>query len=122
MTDTLTPDDIKDETVERGPDGDLKPQRHTIEWGDETKEVVTRPVTTGTMNRLSDVDEGIMNLDPEAIKEAMDVLFIDPDPEQYTADVLRDLPFERLEALMDPVDKQMEANVGGGSGNPPAQT
>jgi len=123
MTDTLTADDVQAETVERGADGELVPEPHEIQWGDTTKTVETKPVTTGIINQLSGIDEEIQRLEPAAVKEAMDVLYVSPDPAQFSVGDLQDLPFARLESLMAPLDEQMGAELGeDAEGNPPART
>lgn len=112
MSDALTADDLKKETVERGPDGELVPERHTIQWGGKEKTIKTKPVTTGVINQLSHIDEEIQRLEPAAVKEAMEVLYVEPDASQFSVGDLQDLPFSRLEALMQPLDEQMSSELG----------
>ena len=112
MSDTLTADDIKDKTVERGPDGELIPDSHEINWGDETKTVKTVPITTGVINRLSHIDDEIANLEPKAVHEAFETLYVEPSPDTFTVEDIQDLDFEYLEALMQPLDKNMSMDIG----------
>lgn len=125
MPDTLTVEDVQEETVERGADGELIPEEHVIQWGDGEKKVKTKPITTGVINQLSHIEEGILELEPSAVKEAMEEIYVEPDASQFSATDLQDLPFTRLKALMKPIDKRIKDEVGGaeaGEGNQPART
>jgi len=118
MTDTLSADDIKDKTVDRGPDGELIPEEHEIDWGGETKVVKTVPITTGVVNQLSHIDEEIANLEPKAVHEAFETLYVEPSPDTFDVGDIQDLGFEYLEALMKPLDENMSMDIGDEKGNP----
>jgi len=117
MTDTLNADDVKEKTVKRGSDGEILPEEHEIDWGGETKTVKTVPITTGVINELSHIDEEIANLKPEAVHEAFTNLYVEPDPEAFSEDDIRDLGFEYMRALMEPLDAKIEESIGE-EGNP----
>jgi hypothetical protein len=117
MTDSLTTDDIEQQTVKRDSDGELIPEEHEIDWGGETKTVKTKPITTGLLNELSHIDDGIVNLDPSAVYEAIKTVYLDPDPAEFTEADIRDLEGEYLNALMSPIDAQIDESVGDTEGN-----
>jgi len=118
MTDTLSANDVKEKTVKRGSDGELIPETHTIDWGGEEKQVKTVPITTGKINELSHIDEAIQSLEPKAVLEAFNTLYIEPDPSTFDLGDIQDLEFQYLEALMKPLDKQMSESIGDVEGNP----
>lgn len=117
MADTLSTKDVQEKTVKRDSEGALIPEKHEIDWGGETKVVETKPITTGLINELSAIDEEIANLKPKAVHEAMQTIYISPDPNEFTVEDVRDLEFQYLEALMKPLDEQMEENIGDVEGN-----
>jgi len=119
MTDKLTTDDVSEKTIDRGPDGELIPVEHEIEWGTETKTVETVPITTGVINQLSHIDDAIVELEPAAVHEAIQEIYVTPDPERFTVEDIRDLELQYLEALMSPIDRQIDEEIGEEqSGNP----
>lgn len=122
MSDTLSADDLKEKTVKRDSDGDLIPEEHEIPWDDDTKTVKTVPITTGVINELSHIDEEIADLKPAAVHEAFQTLYVEPSPDTFTEADIEDLPFEYLEALMQPLDDNMsEMDIGGEDGKNPAE-
>jgi hypothetical protein len=117
MTNTLSADDVREKKVDRDSSGELIAETHTIDWGGEDKEVETRPITTGVINELSHIDDEIANLEPKAVHEAFKTLYLKPDPSTFDESDIKDLEFQYLEALMEPLDKQMSQNIGEGEGN-----
>jgi len=117
MTDTLSASDVKEKTVKRDSDGNLLPETHEIDWGGEPKVVKTVPITTGTINQLSHISDEIQNLEPQAVLEAFEALYIEPDPSTFDLGDIQDLEFQYLEALMKPLDEQMSETIGNTEGN-----
>jgi len=117
MTDTLSADDVKEKSVKRDSNGEIIPETHEIQWGDDTKTVKTVPITTGVINELSSLDEEIANLQPEAVHEAFKSLYVEPDPNTFSEQDIRDLDFEYMRALMEPLDSKIEESIGE-EGNP----
>jgi len=117
MSDKLTVDDVNEQTVRRDSNGDLIPETHEIEWGDDTKTVETVPITTGVINELSHIDDEIMNLEPQAVYEAFRAIYVTPDPSEFSVKEIQDLEFQYLEALMSPLDEQMSEDIES-EGNP----
>jgi hypothetical protein len=113
MTDTLSTDAVKDKTVKRNGSGELIPETHTIDWDGEDMTVKTVPITTGVVNELSHIDDEIMNLQPQAVHEAMQAIYVEPDFDEFTVEDVADLELKYLEALMEPLDKQLSENVKG---------
>jgi len=118
MTDTLSADDVAEKTVKRDSDGELIPEEHEIQWGDETKVVKTVPITTGVVNELSHIDDEITALEPEAVHEAFQTIYVEPDPETFTVGDIQDLELPYLKALMQPIDEKIDETIGDESGNP----
>jgi hypothetical protein len=113
MTNELTVDDIEEGQAERGSDGELIAEEHTIPWGDDEKVVKTKPITTGLLNELSHTDEEIRNLDPHAVQEALQMIYLTDAVLSMSVDDIRDLKAPRLNALLSPLEEQIEASIGG---------
>lgn len=118
MSDTLSIDDVEKDVKERDSDGELLPETHTIEYNGEQKDVKTVPLVTGTINKLSHVDDEIANLEPSAVLEALQELYIEPDFSGWTEGKVEAYDVERLSELLAPLDEKVEEDIGETEGNP----
>lgn len=121
MPDKLGAEDVESAVIDRDEDGEIIPEEHVIDWGGEERRVETKPITTGLINELSHIDDAIADLEPEAVYEAFQTIYVEPYVDYFDESDIKDMEFQYLEALMQPLDEQMEENIGGGSGNPRAE-
>lgn len=121
MPDKLGAEDVESAVIDRDEDGEIIPEEHVIDWGGEERRVETKPITTGLINELSHIDDAIADLEPEAVYEAFQTIYVEPYIDYFDESDIKDMEFQYLEALMQPLDEQMEENIGGGSGNPRAE-
>lgn len=124
MTREISTSDVASGVVERDSDGDLIPEDHDITLPDgETVTVKTKPITTGLLNELSNVDDAIADLDPEAIHEAFQTVYVSDAILDLSVDEIQDTHSEYLTAYLEPLDDAVESDIGGevdgdGVGNP----
>lgn len=123
MTDEISIDDTKQGVAKRGDDGELIPEEHSVDLphGEEVT-IKTKPITTGLLNELSDLDDAIENLEPEAVHEAFQTIYLSDAILGLSVEEIRDTRAEYLNSYLEPVDNAVESSIGdeieGQSGNP----
>lgn len=118
MTREISSDDLQDDIAERGSDGELLPEKHEVEWHGETVVVKTKPITTGLLNELSNIDDAIADLEPEAVHEAFQTIYLSDAILGLSVQDIQDMRAEALNNLLKPLEEEVEADFDGGEGNP----
>lgn len=113
----ISSDDLTDRIAKRGDDGELVPEKHEIEWGDETVVVKTKPITTGLVNELSHIDDEIATLKPDAVHEAIQTIYVSDAIRNLTVGDIRDMETSALNALLSPLEDEVGEDFEG-EGNP----
>jgi hypothetical protein len=114
----ISTDDLQEGIAKRDSDGELIADTHEIDWFGSTKVIKTKPITTGLLNELSDVDEAIADLDPEAVYEAFQTIYLSESILALSVDDIRDMKSTGLNALLKPLEEQVETDFDGDEGNP----
>lgn len=114
----ISTEDLSKEIVERDDDGELIPEEHNIKWNGKEVTVKTKPVTTGLLNELSNLDDAIIDLEPEAVHEAFQTIYVSEAVTDLSVDEIRDMKGSGLNKLLKPLEEEIEANFEDGSGNP----
>jgi len=121
MTNELTQEHTEAGQVDRGADGEVIPEDHTVELPNGEEAVIkTIPMYTGVMNELNHLDDGLRELDPEAIYEAFQTLYKTDALTEMSVEEIRDTKAPWLNAYLTPVEEQTEMEIDGGDdeGNP----
>lgn len=113
MPQEITSNHTESGTVERDADGELIPEEHTVILPDGDEVIVkTKPITTGLLNELSQLDEAIAQLEPEAVHEAFQTIYVSEALCNMTVAEIRDTRAEYLTAYLEPLDNAVEENIG----------
>lgn len=90
---TIDIDDVREESA-RDSNGELVPDTKTFDYQGETREVRVYPVTGGMANKLAEYEEGLQELDPQAVAVVLSTAC--PDLEDIRKKDVEDmhLPFE----------------------------
>lgn len=121
MTDELSTEQVEKGVKKRGSDGELLPDEHDVTLPDGSEVVIkTEPLTTGTLNELSHIDEEIANLKPEAIREAFQTAYRTDALTNLSVEEIRDTDAAYLTAYLKPLDDAVGENfdIGDDEGNP----
>jgi hypothetical protein len=114
----LSVDDLNEKKAKRDSEGNLVGNTHEIDWYGETKHVRTKPITTGLLNELSELDDGINNLEPEAVHEAIQTLYLTESIRNLTVQDISDLEAGALKRLLQPLEDEVDAEFGEVDENP----
>jgi len=118
MTDEISVDDIQEQVAERGSDGKLLPEEHTVDWFGEEKVVKTKPITTGVLNELSHVDEAIAELEPQAVHEAFQTIYLSDAILELSVAQIDNMKASALNSLLEPLENEVNESFGDETGNP----
>lgn len=118
MPDEISTSDLKEEIVDRGSDGELLPEEHEVDWKGDTVVVKTKPITTGLLNELSSLDEAIADLEPEAVHEAFQTIYLSDAVLDLDVEDIRDMKASGLNSLLAPLEEEVDEEFDGGEGNP----
>lgn len=118
----ISTDDLKEGIAQRGDDGELIPETHEIDWFGTTKVVKTKPITTGLLNELSSLDSAIADLEPQAVYEAFQTIYVTESVLNLTVADIDDMKGKALTSLIQPLEDAVEDNFGDGEGNPKDMT
>lgn len=119
MTKEISTSDTERGVVERKENGELMPERHEVDLPHgETVEIKTKPITTGLLNELSGIDDAIADLDPDAVHEAFQTIYISDALRNMTVDEIRDTKAPYLTAYLEPLNEAVEEEIGEREGNP----
>lgn len=120
MTSEISTDDLHDEIVERGDDGELIPETHEIDWQGREVEVKTKPITTGLLNELSNLDEAIADLEPDAVHEAFQTIYLSDAVLGLSVQEIQDMKASGLNNLLSPLEDEVDEEFDG-EGNSPGE-
>jgi len=113
MTREISTTDTSKGVAKRGDDGELIPEEHTVILPDGEEVVIkTKPITTGLLNELSELDDAISQLDPSAVKEAFETIYLSDALSNMTVQEIEDTKAEYLEAYLSPLDDAVEEDIG----------
>lgn len=119
MPSEITTDHTSEGVAQRGNDGSLIPETHTVELPDGSEVVIkTKPITTGLLNELSNVDDAIAELEPKAVREAFQTVYVSEAITGLSVEEIRDTRSEYLTAYLQPLDEAVEDDIGDSGGNP----
>jgi hypothetical protein len=113
MTREITADDLTDSIAKRGDDGEIIPEEHEITLNGETLVVKTKPITTGLVNELSHIDDAIADLDPNAVHEAIQKIYVSDAILSLSVQDIRDMKTKALNEILSPLEEQVEAEFDG---------
>jgi len=111
--------DTSEGVAKRGDDGELIPEEHTVSLPNGEQVVInTKPITTGLLNELSELDEAVQQLEPSAVHEAFQTIYLDENVLNLSVKDIRDMRAPYLEALLKPLDDAIDDDIGEKEGNP----
>jgi len=117
MTREISTNDTSKGVAKRGDDGELIPEEHTVDLPDGEEVVIkTKPITTGLLNELSELDDAIGDLEPSAVKEAFNTIYLSDALRDMSEQEIEDTKAEYLNAYLQPLDDAVEADMN--EGNP----
>jgi len=100
--------------VERDAKGHLKPEEHTVEMPNgETVIIKTKPITTGVLSELADIESDIQELNPEAIKVVFDKVYLSDALTSMSKQDIEDTKSEYLNAYLEPLDAAIGGDIQG---------
>lgn len=106
MAREISTTDTQDGVVERDGDGEIIPEKHTVELPDgEEVFIKTKPITTGVLNEISHIDEEVMGLEPKAVKEAFETVYLSDALTSMTVEEIRDTRGAYLKAYLTPLEE-----------------
>lgn len=118
MTQEINPNHTESGTVERDSEGNLIPEEHAVTLPNgESVIIKTKPITTGLLNELSQLDEAIAELEPDAVHEAFQTIYVSDALQKMSVEEIRDTKAEYLTAYLEPLDDAVEEDIGE-EGNP----
>lgn len=110
-------DDIDEAGAQRDENGELVAKEKEIEWEDNTETLRVKPFVTGMGNKLAKHEQGLRELEPNAVAAIISVMC--PDLEDIRAEHVEDLPVPKLKAIIDAISEETPDDVDmGGEGNP----
>lgn len=113
----ISTDDLKGQIAQRDNDGKLIAEDHTIELNGQERTVKTKPITTGLLNELSHIDEAVADLEPDAVREAFQTIYLSDAILALTEQEIRDMKASALKALLAPLEDAVEEEFGDEAGN-----
>jgi len=118
MTREISTTDTSKGVAKRGDNGELIPEEHTVTLPNGEEVVIkTKPITTGLLNELSELDDAIAQLEPSAVQEAFEKIYLSDALRNMTVQEIEDTRAGYLEAYLSPLDEAVEENIGE-KGNP----
>jgi len=118
MVDELSFEDLEDEIVERGEDGEVLAEKSMVEMPSGTiRKIKHKPITTGVLNELSNIDEAIASLDPSAVYEAFQTIYLTESILNLSKEQIRDMKGGALKAILTPVEEEVDEQFGDEEGN-----
>jgi len=118
MPDELSFSDLEEEIVERGEDGEVIAETSLVEMpGGKIREIRHKPITTGLLNELSSIDDAISDLEPGAVYEAFQTIYLTESILQLSEDDIRDMRGGALNAILTPVEEEVDEQFGAEEGN-----
>lgn len=122
MPQEVTQSDLKNEIVERDSNGELIAEDYQTQIGGNEVVVKHKPITTGLLNEISAVDDAIADLEPEAVYEAFQAIYLSDAILSLTVNDIRDMKAPALNRLLKPleekVEREFDGEEGGSGGNP----
>lgn len=118
MTDELSFSDLEGEIVKRDSNGEILPETSEVTLPNgATREIKHKPITTGLLNEISDFDTEIGDLEPDAVYEAFQTIYLSDAVLGLSKEDVRDMRAGALQALLQPLEEQVEEEFGDEEGN-----
>jgi len=118
MTDEISFDDLEGEIVQRDSDGEILPEKSIVTLPNGAdREVEHKPITTGLLNEISELDSAIADLKPEAVYEAFQTIYLSDAVLSLSKQEIRDMKAGALQSLLDPLEEKVEQEFGNTEGN-----
>jgi len=107
MAREISTEDTSEGVAKRGDDGELIPDTHEVQLPNgDIVEIVTKPLTTGMMNELSEYSKGVQNLESSAIKAIFERVYLSEALADMSEQEIEDTRGEYLKAYLQPFEKQ----------------
>jgi len=118
MAREISTTDTSEGVAKRGDDGELIPEEHTVSLPNGEEVIIkTKPITTGLLNELSELDDAVQRLEPRAVKEAFETIYLSDALCNMSVEEIRDTKSEYLSAYLKPLDDAIEDDIGDEEGN-----
>jgi len=114
MAKEISTDHTQSGVVERDGKGNLVPEEHNVDLPNgETVVIKTKPITTGVLSELADIEDEIQELNPDAVKTVFEKVYLSEALTNMSTQEIEDTRSQYLTAYLEPLDAAIDEDLAG---------